>query len=432
MPALHLLELALQKWDLGDGGFFSSLQLCTQLTALHLKGFVVSESIAMVAAAALARLPNLRELGLEANRISPVCPSALVKHLTALTSLRLHNNSSAGSSDPLYTAAARNPGLLSFSVYKEDLNENSSAPAAQVQQLLETCPSLTHLGFEDTRVQQDALVAILTYGTNITSLSASGIEPSSSIAGREVSWRKLVVTGHSYPSTQHLADLPLQSVTSLQLSSSPNAFLGLLELPTSSVPTAQLPGLLLQATTNLAKCPAWRSEPSSQLALRGDARYANDGVPATTRLSDEQRLQLFHALAPLGGPHVKIFTLSIRGCNVKLGRAEVTAVAQSLGKGLMTLRLNHVMLSAGFWAALDDALPSLGTLALLEQVECCPAEVGLFCGKRSTDRRLLLQMAPVTYQLCGGDALRQGLRAQNVTHIRLVKLKLKQQQQQQG
>jgi hypothetical protein len=296
------------------------------------------------------------------------------------------------------------------------------APVAQVEQLLEACPSLTHLGLDYTRVEQDSLDAILTYGTNITSLNASRIEPDCSIAGREVSWRKLVLTDCYCLTTQHLANLPLQSVTSLQLGEDPDATLARLELPTRSVPAADLPGLLLEATTNLAKCPAWRSEPQPWVLLYGDPSDDVDDPPATTSFNPEQLLQLIQALAPLGGPHVAAFQLSIEGLSLQLGRAEVAALAQSLGKGLRKLELSHCNLTAGFWAALDDALPSLQYLTLREQVNCSAANVGIYCGKRSSANRLVLRMSPGVYQLCQGDELHQGLNAQGLGHITVRKL----------
>jgi hypothetical protein len=207
MPALRHLEVVLHGLDLGDGGLFTGLQLCTQLTALHLDGSTVCESTAIAAAAAVARLSNLRELGLTAGMRCHVCPSALVKHLTALTSLCIHNHRYHDSSASLYAAAARNPGLLSFSV---DHSDDFEVPAPHVQQLIEACPSLAHLNFQATTVQQDAQDVLLTHGTNINSLRAHRVEPDSSIAGRQVSWRKLFLTD-DYPTALHLANLPLQS-----------------------------------------------------------------------------------------------------------------------------------------------------------------------------------------------------------------------------
>jgi hypothetical protein len=316
----------------------------------------------------------------------------------------------------MYAAAARNPGLLSFSV---DHTGELFAPAAQVEQLLKACPSLTHLGFNSARVQQDALDAILTYGTNITSLSAYRMEPDSSIADRQASWRKLVLTDDDYPTALHLADLPLQSVTSLQFSEDEETTLDRLELPITWVSADQLPGLLLRATTNLARCPVWRSKPESCLTLCDDSSYDAEHPPSPASFTPEQRVQLFQALAPVGGPHVKVFALSIEGFNVQLGREEVTALAQSLGKGLLALRLGHCTLAAGFWASLDDALPSLQCLTLEEHVICSAADIGIYCAKRPSARRLLFQMSPFTYQLYGGDLLRQSLRAQKLTHIRV-------------
>jgi hypothetical protein len=268
MPALRHLEVQLLDDCPGDGGLIPSLHLCPQLTALHLEGLHLNEDSAVAASATLARLPNLRELGLGtatwgAGLMYTPLP-AVLKHLTALTSLRLRDGCSWHSSAPLYAAAIRNPGLLSFSV-----SHDKEAPAGRVQHLLEALPSLTHLGLDSARVQQEALDVILTHGTRKTSLRAGSINPSTSMAGRQVSWRGLVLTDGKHPSKLHLANLPLQSVTSLQLSS--DAWLGSLELPTHSVQAADLPGLLLQATTNLAGCPAWRSAPDSWVTLQDDS-----------------------------------------------------------------------------------------------------------------------------------------------------------------
>jgi hypothetical protein len=422
MPALRHLEVALHNWELGDAGFFSSLQLCTHLTALHLRTFIVrTDTAAVAAAAALARLTNLRELGLRTASRCHVCPSTLVKHLTALTSLCLHNNSFRGehSSAPLYAAAAKNPGLQSFSV---DICKSRDVPEAPLQQLLEACPSLTHLGFDNTCVQQNVLDVLLTHGTNITSLTASCIKPNSSIAAREVSWRKLVLTNDDHPTALHLANLPLQSVTSLQLSEDPDAGLGRLELPISSVPSDQLPGLLLQATSNLARCPAWRSKPESWVTLVGDPDFDDEDGDDVRFLTPDQRLGLLQALAPLHGPHVGGFELGIKGFDVTLGTAEVMALAESLGQGLVELKLSHVTLSAGFWAALDHALPALHTLTLDEQVGCCPVEVGIFCGRRDPGRRTTLKLGRGVYKLCGGSRFKEGLKVQGLSHVKVRKL----------
>jgi hypothetical protein len=300
--------------------------------------------------------------------------------------------------------------------------DDYEVPAAPLQQLLQGCPSLAHLSFKATAVHQDALEVILTHGTNITSLVASNLAPDSSIAGRTVAWRNLVLVNEDWPTVLHLANLPLQTVTSLQLSQDPVAGLGDLELPISSVPSDQLPGLLLQATTNLGGCPAWQSKPAAQIALYDDSPIDDDDTPATICFDTEQGLQLMHALAPLGGPHVKACVLNMDGCSIELGRAEVAALAQSLGKGLMSLRLSHCSLEAGFWGALHDALPSLQLLVLEEQVTCSAADVGIFCGRRcASGRPFLLRMSDAVYEPCEGDELQQGLVAQGLTRMKLRK-----------
>jgi hypothetical protein len=143
--------------------------------------------------------------------------------------------------------------------------------------------------------------------------------------------------------------------------------------------------------------------------------------PAPVSFNPEQLLQLLQAVAPLGGPHVETFQLSIKGSKLELGMAEVEALGQSLGKGLRGLTLGHCTLTAGFWEALGKALPSLHTLILVDQVQCRAADVSIFCRKRVTAGRFVLWLSPVLYKRCGGDRLQQGLKAQGVSNVTVRK-----------
>jgi hypothetical protein len=114
---------------------------------------------------------------------------------------------------------------------------------------------------------------------------------------------------------------------------------------------------------------------------------------------------------------VRDFKLGIDDINVELGQAEVAALAQCLGKGVELLTLSHCTLTAGFWAALEQALPSLHTLALLEQVRCRAAQVVNFCKKRVSAGGFVLRLSPGLYKRCGGEGFKQDLRTQGLSHI---------------
>jgi hypothetical protein len=190
MPELRQLELDVCGIDLQGGALFTGLQLCTALVSLSLADYSISEGAAKAAAAALARLPSLKDVRLgTAEYASSSSPAILVEHLTALTSLRFSDNSGE---DPalLYTAAAHNPGLKSFWVGDEDC---SAPSAASVEQLLLGCPSLSHITFNYLSVHHDVFCTLVEHGSSLTSLCAFSMktEAAQGAPAKQPSWTRL-------------------------------------------------------------------------------------------------------------------------------------------------------------------------------------------------------------------------------------------------
>jgi hypothetical protein len=133
--------------------------------------------------------------------------------------------------------------------------------------------------------------------------------------------------------------------------------------------------------------------------------------------SPQQRIQLLEALAPLGGTHVSSFAGCIKDAEFEWGRAEVEAMARSLGgKEITRLELSHCTLATDFWAALDEFLPSLKTLRLQKDVKCPALDLAIFCTKRG-QCPFTLELAQPIYIEVGGAQLAGSLRAQGVPHV---------------
>jgi hypothetical protein len=190
-----------------------------------------------------------------------------------------------------------------------------------------------------------------------------------------------------HPTVLHLANLPLKGVTSLEYSEAywgATPRLGTLQLPLYSRQVEDMPRLLHQAATNLAACPAWKAEPQGTISLEGDPTDTHPSAHNTVYFPDHQCIQLLQSLAPLGGPHVRVFKGNIWGAQFRWGRAEVQALAGSLRSDRVTrLALDHCFLAGDFCAALDESLPALKTLQLGKDVTYGYLDIGrrfvIFC-----------------------------------------------------
>jgi hypothetical protein len=193
-------------------------------------------------------------------------------------------------------------------------------------------------------IDDQGLYMLLTQGTSITDLTLGYTCFTTSMAGWPSSWRKLTLSGATL---QEFAYLPLHSVQCLQ------GPLGKLCIPTD-IPAAQLPGLLLQATSNLASSPAWVKAPPPQLELCGRSIQV---------LSSTQCQELLKGLAPVAGSHVHTLKLDL---NMQLGGAAVEALADSLWPSVTSLHLGGAggKLLGRAWEPLAQHFPNLRRLCL--------------------------------------------------------------------
>jgi hypothetical protein len=409
MPCLKHLKVDLHGDEEGEGGLFTGLQACMGLEVLHVSGLSISPAGVKPCAAILARLPALKDVFLHTPATGNTGASGIVQQLTGLTSLccdSLHDHVSS-----MLAAAARNPALQAFCVGHTG---DEGFSAAELQHLLTSCTSLTSLDLTYFCIDKDDLEVLLTYGTNITTLKACTIDTDISFADRQCSWKSLTLAAvdDCYPTVLNWASMPLKGVEELNhgLGS-----LGLLQLPLSRLEPDQLATVLRQATTNLAGCPAWQAHPDSLIALQDDP---SDTPLESIVFTPQQRTQLLEALAPLGGPHVTQCAAAIHKAVFEWGRPELQALGRSLNSGqLSRLLLTHCIVTAGFWAALDEVLPSLSELWLLDNVICSAADVAVYCSKRKEGHPLTLRLSDALYTAVGGAQLQAALVGQGSVHV---------------
>jgi hypothetical protein len=345
-------------------------------------------------------------------------PAGLVEQLTGLTSLGL-NSTNGSHVEGMFSAAANNPRLKDFTACDGEMGAPDSA---LFKHLLTSCPSLTDLDLNHLRINQGALEVLLTHGTSITSMKAFTFQTDVSFAERSCSWKSLGVAGiEHHASVLHWAHLPLKGLKDLEIwDGAHGGGLGTFQLPFDSMPVDQLPRKLHQATTNLAACPAWRAAPDSCIHLAGDPNGPFEDIHSFT---PQQRIQLLEALAPVGGPHVKEVTISMRGATFLWDDPEVQALGRSLySPHLSTLGLAHCTLLVGFWAALGNALPSLTTLKLYGTATCSASDIAVFCSKRRPGHQFSLVLSKKLYQAVSGAELQASLAGQGMAHVEIKQL----------
>jgi hypothetical protein len=322
--------------------------------------------------------------------------------------------------ESMFAAAARNPGLQTFTVCARGVTRPT---AAQFKHLLTSCPSLTYLDLNNMRISQDVLEVLLTYGTKITTLKAFNCEPEVSFADRPCSWKSLQMFENAFQhhaSVLHWAHLPLKGLTELDARGADDHWLGTFQIPFNSIDLDQLPQKLRAATTNLAACPAWHAPlDSSCIRLEGDPA----GPWAAIHIfSAEQRIQLLEALAPVGGPHVESFAAVMHGAAFVWDRPELLALGRSLNsKRLSSVELDDCTLTAGFWAALEEVVPALSHLTLYSYATCSASDIAGYC-KRRQSHQLELELGKELWQAVDGAALQASLVGQGISHVDIKQL----------
>jgi hypothetical protein len=363
-----LLSLSLRWTQLGDGSLFSQLaaQPNPSLIFLELVECHIDSEAVQRAAVALAQLPDLQILHLEGP--DPLPPIA--EHLTGLTSLDIITEGTALDEQQV-TVAAQNQGLRSLTLGSDGKPEQVLQPDL-LQRVLTSCTGLTQLTLT-LGVDDQGLGVLLTHGTSITDLMLGNTSLTTSKADWACSWRKLTLCDGVL---KEFAYLPLRTVQELQVRplrlwahETLEPLVGL-SLP-KGIPTAQLPDLLHQATTNLASCPAWAEALPSELRLSGAAEY----------LDSAQGLQLLQALAPVAGRHVSKLFLDLK---MDLGQAEVEALADALAGSLTHLHLNSATLHATFWRSLAQHFPNLQELYLDSNLRAAAMDLAVYLAMLSS------------------------------------------------
>jgi hypothetical protein len=361
----------------------------------------------------LGRLPALRELTIHMSQSCKTDPSGFLQQLTCLTSLNLQTHTSERVLS-MCTAAARNPALQVLTVGSQGA---SRLTAAELQHLLASCPSLTTLDMPFLPVSDDVLEVLLTHGKKITTLVAASFRTDGSFADRQCSWKRVwfsQVDYPYYPVLLLLANAPLKGVEELHGGFSD---LGILKLPLLTFAPDQVADLLRRATTNIAACRQWQLAPGSFISLGHDPE---DSPPQDVIFTPAQRIQLLEALAPLGGPHVKEFNAAIYDTDFEWGEAELQALGRSLNsERLSALQLSYCIVTSGFWAALDEVLPSLSDLYLNGDVT--GSDLALFCSKRGQGHMLSIHLQEDLYQSSNGAQLQASLEQHSVANVKVLK-----------
>jgi hypothetical protein len=323
------------------------------------------------AAAALAQLPSLRALALDDGT-----PLGFVSQLTTLTALSL-----TGRSEPfadLVAAAAQQPHLHTVELGTSHSAGDTVAPEL-LSQLLSSCRSLASLDIHH-HISQEGLEVLMQLGRNISSVRARSIQAIHQVQpGQYFKWRSLELYGPESADVRYLAHLALQAVPGVALRHG----LGGLGLPVHVVPPAHLPSLLAAAATNIAAHAARHpsSSNTSQLSSIGvfsmPPSTPGGASVAPHAWGAESRGSLFQALTPLGGRHVRSFSLTMEtGQCFKMGAEELHALSSSLGKSITEIFLEvsssstqqgpGIILEPSFWPALRTCFPALTKLTLVD------------------------------------------------------------------
>jgi hypothetical protein len=352
----------------------------------------------------------LRELQIHGEGIPP----ELTSGLTQLTRLELAHMVAVFPS--LFRLSQSMPHLESLA-----LAVDGSCSAEMLAQLLTTCTCLKSLSLS-CDISQPEFGAILTFGTQLTSLSVHWLTLSRSTARASCNLRAIKwATGdwdEGKPNDiRTMAYLPLGVIESLTVHHECD-----IGLPAVVFHECRLPGnewrlplhapgtthselceLVHEAALNLAKCPAWRaSQPQAELVLQA---YGSNRVPSD--MDDSARLKLLGALHPLLSG---LTNLQIDMPGFLMGQPEVAALGTACGSTLKHLAILTAHVQTTFWPAVWSHLPALGTLSLGYNAWCghdaiAASSLCLFCSHAT--RHLTLKIDEHLYNNLECEELQQ-------------------------
>jgi hypothetical protein len=387
LPALQSVELDSMLIAHADLG---SLAACTQLLRLNLCYCQLQQSEADSTTSPLSALHSLRQLSLW------YTDRSLAAGLTQLTGLRL------GSKRQTVAECLEH---ITDLTQLQDLKLEDPWPfpregvsAEEVTSILTSLKQLTSLALHYT-IQQSEFDALLTHGSQLTSLTCRRLDLSEDRSASPCSCTELVIE-HQRFNAETLAYIPTASLTRLAFkgtvfpSSCPA--LRFFNLPgmwdaDNEPRPGHLPDIVHRCLMNLMRSPAWqRCGPAVNISL--EFLQVDNGLP--------ELLSLVLPLAPLASKEVK---LSIDMPDAAVGAPEVQQLGVTLGSSLKQLWLVECELSDGFWPAVWADLPGLQQLGVGVNVHGASGaqELAFFCSRAT--RALQLHLYPDLYKQVGAE-----------------------------
>jgi hypothetical protein len=370
-PHLRRLHIGCSFMDLS---FFLSLRSCCHLQELQLDSTVsecISECCIIPAAEALQGVTSLQKLGLQGSSSF----SQLLKHSPKVRKLHLANiwvyHTGAASAHAAgvhqqyswWDHVCQNSQLQSLSVfdglwYNPTLPQPTSSYRQQpwpfhMRQLLSTCSQLVQLDLSCT-VDVQTLQVLLSHGNQLRQVHLGEVVIDAPLPPQtKCHWTHLKLRSSSL---RQIAYLPLQSLQSLIIGSSP---IGTLSLPFGTSPD-RVTALLDRAAANLAQSPVWQ-----QLTQPVTICLMNDIPQPRTRCFGFSLTPLLATLAPLATHHqATAFRAVLFGEDWQLKQSDVQTLARIFGPKLSHVYLDGVSLHDSSWTALSSDIPALQSLEL--------------------------------------------------------------------
>jgi hypothetical protein len=240
-----------------------------------------------------------------------------------------------------------------------------SLSADEVRSILTSLQQLTSLDLEST-IHQPEFDVLLTHGTQLTSLTCTGLYLSEDRSASSCSWKELVMNNQGFDAAT-FAYMPTASLTRLGVWGGPSPPTTL-HFTTTGMPEAvELPELMRRSLTNLMRCPAWQ-QCTSRVEISLVSDKDNDDIAVLSQLA---------ALAPLSSKEVSVYIDILLGFMTAAG---VQQLGDALGSSLKQLVLGRCILSDDFWPAIGSQLPGLQQLGVRRGVSGATAhELANFC-----------------------------------------------------
>jgi hypothetical protein len=394
-PALHRLVLESMSMSCAD---LSSLSACSHL--MHLE----------------FHWCQLQHAEAASNRPSPLSALHSLRHLTAhytTSSIAAGLTQLAGLSLACrHQQAAECLGHITACTQLQhlELDIGDDIIVEEIVSILTSLKQLTSLLLE-CLVTQPEFDALLTHGTQLSSVTCSYLSLVQDRSASACSWKELVMLYQGLDA-ETLACIPTASLTRLAFERSavfPSPSPTLEFAAWHMADPGNMPGVVGRSLLNLMRCPAWQQcGPSVNVKLWGD-------IDDPTQLN-----RLLGALAPLAGKEVK---LAIERSEA-LGTSVVQQLVDKLGSSLKQLVLAECQMTPDIWPAIGAQLPGLQQLTIGDKVHGAIGahELAVFCS--CATRPLQLSLGQRLYkQVVAEGMLDQQGRWAGVPHVTVTEAK---------